>query len=123
MVSEGSQPGRGKSPSKSWRYLQRGHGVTQDYSEAAQWFRRAAEQGDAQAQFNLGVMYYEGQGLRQDYILAHMWWNLAAARDSDDKYAEARDLVATKMTREHIAEAQRLAREWKPKANKSGIAR
>ena len=37
---------------------------TQDYAEAVRWFRKAAEQGDADAQFNLGRMYYEGQGVK-----------------------------------------------------------
>ena len=33
-----------------------GEGVPQDYQEAVSWFRLAAEQGDASAQFNLGVI-------------------------------------------------------------------
>ena len=35
-----------------------------EYKEAAVWFRKAAEQGHAKAQSNLGVMYSEGQGVR-----------------------------------------------------------
>ncbi len=58
-------------------------------------------------------MYYKGEGVPQDYVEAHKWLNLAAAKDS--QHAKARDLAAAKMTREQIAEAQRLAREWKPK--------
>ena len=56
----------------------KGHGVPQDYAEAAKWFHRAAEAGDAGAQNNLGVMYNNGQGVPQNYISAHMWYNLAA---------------------------------------------
>jgi len=55
----------------------------------------------------------------QDYIQAHMWYNLATASAEDDEdrdmAAKGRDEVAEKMTSEQIAEAQRLAREWKPK--------
>jgi TPR repeat protein len=91
-----------------------GKGVPQDYAEAAKWYRLAAEQGDASGQSNLGFMYDTGQGVPQDYILAHMWFNLAASR-GDSKAPENRDVVAGKMTREQIAEAQRLAREWTPK--------
>ena len=40
----------------------RGRGVPQSDTEAATWFRRAADQGDALAQFYLGVMYNEGRG-------------------------------------------------------------
>ncbi len=45
----------------------KGLGVTQDYAQAAKWYRKAAEQGHAYAQFNLGYMYRFGQGVPQDY--------------------------------------------------------
>ena len=51
-----------------------GRGVRQDYAQAVQWYRRAAEQGHAQAQNNLGVMYEQGQGVRQDSALAQEWY-------------------------------------------------
>ena len=38
-----------------------------DYATALKEFRLLAEQGDADAQFNLGVMYEDGQGVTQDY--------------------------------------------------------
>jgi TPR repeat protein len=91
--------------------------VPQDYAEAVRWFRKAGEQGDATAQFNLGLMCQRGQGVPRDYVQAHMWLNLAASRASGDdqkKYADQRDFIAGKMTAQQIAEAQRLAREWKP---------
>ena len=47
-----------------------GQGVRQDYTQAVQWFRKAAEQGDAKAQYNLGVAYDNGHGVRQDLALA-----------------------------------------------------
>jgi TPR repeat protein len=95
-----------------------GEGVRQDYAEALRWYHKAAEHGEAAAQFNLGLMYAAGQGAPQDYVQAHMWLNLAASRASGDhqkKYAHERDLIAGKMTAQQVAEAQRLAREWKPK--------
>lgn len=99
----------------------KGRGVTQDYAEAVRWHRKAAEQGHAKAQFALGVMYNNGQGVTQDYVLAHMWLNLAASRaggDDQTRYARDREDVAEKMTAAQIAEAQRLAREWKPTPGK-----
>ncbi len=64
-------------------------------------------------------MYEKGQGVPQDYVQAHMWYNLAAshfAPGSDrDRAVKNRDIIAEKMTPAQIAEAQRLAREWKPK--------
>ena len=87
-------------------------------AEAASWYRKAAEQGDAHAQSKLGDMYNRGCGVPQDCAEAHMWLNLAASRASGDdrkEYAGERDAVARKMTPLQIAEAQRRAREWKPK--------
>ena len=56
----------------------KGQGVPQDYAEAVKWYRLAAEQGDADAQYNLGVMYDNGQGVPQDYAEAVKWYRLAA---------------------------------------------
>jgi TPR repeat protein len=52
--------------------------VRRDETAAVAWYRRAAEQGDASAQNNLGVMYANGQGVRQDDALAVHWYGLAA---------------------------------------------
>ena len=52
--------------------------------------------------------------MSQDYGQAQMWYSLCAAQDSAGA-AKARDLVAAKMTPAPLAEAQKLAREWKPK--------
>jgi len=97
-----------------------GWGVPQDYVQAVAWYRKAAEQVNANAQNNLGVMYRNGQGVPEDYVQAHLWFNLAAARfpaadvDRRKLTADNRDELAAKMTPAQIAEAQRLAREWKP---------
>jgi hypothetical protein len=56
--------------------------VAQDYAEAARWYRKAAEQGNAVAQGSLGFMYWKGQGVAQDYVQAHLWINLAASRSN-----------------------------------------
>ncbi len=87
-----------------------------DYDTALKGFRPLAEQGDAAAQYFLGVMYAKGHGSTKDYVLAHMWFSLAAARG--DKVAiKTRDTLEEFMTPDQIAEAQRLAREWKAKGN------
>ena len=91
--------------------------MTQDDVQAVGWYRKAAAQGYASAQVNLGVMYGEGQGVPQDYIQAHKWYNLAASR-GDKPAANNRDITAKRMTPTQIAEAQRLAREWMAKFGK-----
>jgi len=85
-----------------------------DYATALREWRPLAEQGDASAQYNLGLMYDKGQGVPQDYVQAHLWYNLAAAQGTE-KARRFRDFIAEEMTLAQIAEAQRLARDWKPK--------
>jgi len=95
-----------------------GQGLPQDYAEGAKWFRLAADQGDPQAQYNLGLSYAKGEFGEPDNVSAYMWFNLAAARfpPSDTRRHAAvssRDVAASKMTQDQIAEAQKRAREWK----------
>ena len=84
-----------------------------DYATAVRLIRPLAEQGDANAQYNLGVFYDNGLGVPQDKVRAYMWFNLSAAQGRDGA-AAFRDLIAWRMTSAQIAEAQKLAREWKP---------
>ena len=91
-----------------------GQGVQQNDAEAVKWYGKAAEQGYGDAQFNLGHMFVKGLGVPQNYVQAHMWFNLAAMA-GDQGAATNRVNVAALMTPAQIAEAQKLAREWKPK--------
>jgi TPR repeat protein len=50
-----------------------GQGVQQDVVGAIRWYRRAAEQGVAEAQNSLGWMYREGRGVPQDDAEAARW--------------------------------------------------
>ena len=99
-----------------------GRGVPRDDAEAMRWYRLAAAQGEARAQNNLGFLYVTGRGVPQDDVQAHMWFTLAASRYSPgrdrDRVVENRDRVARRMTPAQLAEAERLAREWKPKSGK-----
>ncbi len=72
----------------------------------------AAEAGAADAQFHLGLSYSTGAGsVPLDYILAHKWLNIAAS-SGIGAAAQLRREIADDMSRDEIAEAQRLAREW-----------
>ena len=51
-----------------------------DYATALKTFQSLAAQGNAMAQFNLGVLYEKGQGVHQDYAEARKWWEKAAAQ-------------------------------------------
>jgi TPR repeat protein len=104
-----------------------GQGVPQDYPEAVKCYRKAAKQGLLLSQYNLGVKLAKGEGVPQNYVLAHMWFSLAAAQfpTSEAEYRGwtiineiaviNRDRVASEMTPAQIAEAQQMARKWKPK--------
>lgn len=71
--------------------------ATAPRSEAARWFRLAADQGDANAQFALGGMYQGGRGVQQDNLMAYQWFSQAAANpdlsDEDDPVSELYSLA------------------------------
>ena len=81
-----------------------------DFVKAAKTFRKLAEQGNADGQNGLGVMYEKGRGLLQDNVMAHMWYNLASANGAE-KAGEWRDERAGLMTAADISKAQAMARE------------
>ncbi len=91
-----------------------GDGMPKNYAEAAQWYLLAAGGGNASAQFWLGWMHAWGRGVPQDNVQAHLWHTLAAAQ-GHEQARKAVDLLAEIMTPAQLADAQRLAREWKPK--------
>jgi hypothetical protein len=90
-----------------------GSGVTQNAIVAAQWFQSAANLGQTEAQLAIGELLEQGRGVAQDYVHAHMWYNLAAAAGVSEAEAR-RNSLATKMTPEQLAEAQKLASQWRP---------
>ena len=51
-----------------------------DESQAVEWYKKAALQGHAQAQFNLGLMYESGAGVPKDGVRAYAWTSLAGLR-------------------------------------------
>ena len=59
-------------------YYQGRGGVAKDYSEAVKWYRKAAEQGLADAQRNLGLCYINGKGVPENQTEAVKWYRKAA---------------------------------------------
>lgn len=93
-------------------------GFPQDYKQAAKWEGEAAELGHCDDQGDLGILYAQGLGIPQDYVMAHKWFNLAASCSKGFHHEESvknRSRVEKKMTPAQVAEAQKLARDWKPK--------
>jgi len=90
----------------------RGDGVPRDFTRALQWYQKAADQGLDRAQVSLGGLYAAGEGVPKDLVIAYVWFNLAAAQGNGQAKG-SRDTLETQMTREQVAEAQRLSSEWK----------
>ena len=82
-----------------------------------QWFRKAAEQGDADAQFNLGLAYANGQGVRQDYAEAVQRYRKAA----EQGYADAQINLGNMYYKGRgVRQDSSLAQEWYGKACDNG---
>jgi hypothetical protein len=61
-----------------------GKGIAEDDAEAARWYRKAAEQGQVEAQYNLGLMYDYGEGVVEDDAEAARWYRKAAEQGEVD---------------------------------------
>ena len=70
-----------------------------------------AEKGEAEAYYDLGLLFSTGQGVDLDYVEAHKWFNLAAIQGVERAKVDRAEL-AMDMDSGEIAEAQRMAREW-----------
>ena len=79
---------------------------------------QAAEQGNAQAQYNLGVMYEQGQGVRQDVAQAAQWFRKAA----EQGFAEAQyNLGVMHANGLGVRQNYKIAKEWFGKACDNGF--
>ena len=58
--------------------------IDKDAETAVDWYTRSAEQGDALAQYNLAVMYYEGRGVAQDMEASFAWFKRSAEQGDSD---------------------------------------
>ncbi len=66
-----------------------GRGVAKDDAEAVNWYRKAADQGLATAQFNLGLKYERGKGVAKDHGEADKWLHKA----TDQGYTPAQETL------------------------------
>ncbi|HDP26095.1 MAG TPA: sel1 repeat family protein [Deltaproteobacteria bacterium] len=91
-----------------------GQGVEQNFVKAAQWYQKSAEQGNALAQLQLGTMYINGKGVPQNFVLAYLWLDLASAQGNISARNRL-EALAKQMGPARVAEAKRLAVQWKAK--------
>jgi len=76
-----------------------------DYKGSAQWFRKAAEHGLADSQFNLGILYARGIGVEANLAESYKWFSLAAAQGDADATAK-RDDIAKRLDPQSLAAAK-----------------
>jgi S1-C subfamily serine protease len=107
MVSMSQAPGWGRRGSWTFRT---GSGIVGRRRGRS----RRAGLRHASAQYNLAGMYWRGEGVPTNHVLAYAWASLAAAGGHEDS-RKRREWLAKEMTREQIAEAQRIAAAFKPK--------
>jgi TPR repeat protein len=135
-VRRAADRGYAKAQGKLGLMYRHGEGVPKDSAEALKWDRRAADQGDVFSESSLSSAYRDGEGVPKDIIRAYMWATLAAktggpycrvpiTRDGRLRHdvcvddfsklaSESVDFLASLMTSAQVAEAQKLASEWKP---------
>lgn len=87
-IQQGAKSGNAKSQLLLGSLYEEGKGgMQQDYLKAAKWYRKAADQGYSQAQYNLGLLYEDGNGMGQDYYEASQWYK----RASKNGFSEAQN--------------------------------
>ena len=97
----------------NWTLAEQGHsqGVIVDKAEAVRLYRKAAEQGNADAQFNLSLCYRNGDGVMKDFVEAYTWFLLAAASGHEEGGKVCAEL-ARQLTTAQLAVAQARAKTW-----------
>ena len=83
------------------------------YREAISEWMAAADADDGRAMLEIGRAHLQGLGVLQDFVEAHKWFNLAASREVREALEE-RDALSERMTADDLAQAQNLARQWRP---------
>ena len=96
-------------------YYATSHNAAPELEQAAKWYRKAADQGNAEAQYRLGDFYYKGKGgLTKSYEEAYYWFTLAA-KAGGKAFATDRDETAGHLTPEQVDAVKKRADDWKPK--------
>ena len=80
---------------------------------ASQWFRKAADRGVADSQFNLGILYARGIGVEQNLAESFKWFSLAAAQGDADS-ARKRDDIAKRLDAQSLAAAKLAIQTFTP---------
>ena len=102
------------------RLYENGTGVSQNDSEALEWYRKAAEKGNAEAQLELGKRYFDGRGVSANEAEAVVWYTKAADKGNTEAQLE---LGNRYFEGRGVEQKYSTAAEWYRKAAEQGIAR
>jgi uncharacterized protein len=92
-------------------------GLKQNWAEAKHWYEEAANQGDGFAEASLAILYHFGKGVARDPFEAYKLYERACLHLTGadrESVVEMRERVSRDLTAEQIAEAENLAKAWKP---------
>jgi TPR repeat protein len=115
----GALAGDPLSQARWGQFLYSGRGCPVDKAEAATWLRRAADQGIAEAQYSLGLLYERGDGVEQNNMRAAHWYLQAATQG----YALAQNALAELYHEGRgVAQDYAVALKWYESAADQGVA-
>jgi hypothetical protein len=85
-------------------------GVSQDYSQAAKWYRAACKHkfnggGAGQGCNNLGLLYLDGHGVKRNRVEAYKYFRLAGTEDN-------LETAKSGMSASEVAEAESQTQQW-----------
>jgi localization factor PodJL len=86
-----------------------------DYEGAATWFRKAAQYGIHDSQFNLAILLVRGLGVEPSLVQSYQWFAIAAAQGDTDA-AGKRDEIGAKLSPSELSVAKALAAAFHPRA-------
>ena len=104
---------------RSERYYSIDHEVERNDAEAAKWYRLAAEQGDANAQYHFGQLHAEGRGIAKNDAEAAKWYRKAAEQGHVDAQYQLGEMAAEGRS---LAKNETEALKWFKKAAEQGHA-
>lgn len=94
------------------------HAKAGDHAEAARWYREAAEQGQAEAQYQVASLCLDGRGVPRDLETGLAW----ARKSAEQGYAQAQHLLGLlSASGQGMKRDQKAALEWHRKAAVQGL--
>lgn len=121
-IRKSAEQGNAEAQSNLANMYRFGEGVPVSKVEGLKWLQKSAAQGFYGAFLNLGHVYLHGDGVPIDFVQAYMWYRLASNSASTPKSLYVRQKadsflanLTSKMTPEQVVEAERRARDWKPR--------